>query len=215
MLRVFEFKLEPTRSQSRRLNETLESCRHVYNWAVEDRTNLWQYARCPTNFYDQSRYLVNLKKERPELQDCHVYLLQTAIKRVDLAFQAFFRRVRAGERPGYPKFRGRNRYGSFSFKEEGNGFGLDGKRLRLSKIGRVRIRLHRKLEGEIRTCTVKKREDGWFALFVVETENPKPKELVNPIGVDLGVSKFAVLSNGEVVKNPRFIKKAEAGLRRA
>lgn len=214
MLRTYEFKLKPTRPQQRRLLDVLDASRHVYNWALEDRRNLHGYAKCPTSLNDQSRFLKELRKQKPWLEDVHVHVLQTALKRLDLAFQAFFRRAKAGRKPGYPRFKGRDRFDSFSFKEEGNGFRLDGKRLRLSKVGRVRVRLHREIPGEARTCTVKRRADGWFALFVVEVPNADPNPLFNPVGIDVGLNSFAVLSTGERVENPRLLKKAQSNLKR-
>ena len=134
----------------------LDSARYVYNWGLEDRRNLYQYAKSPTNFYDQSKYLKELRSQKPWIEDSHTHVLQTALKRLDLSFQSFFRRVKNGEKPGYPRFKGRDFFDSFSFKEEGNGFRLDGKRLKLSKIGRVRIRRHRDIVGEVRTCIIKR-----------------------------------------------------------
>ena len=214
MTRTYEFRLHPTPSQKRRLTDCLDACRGTYNWALEDRRDLWQYGKCSTGFCDQSRWLKELKKQRPSLEGIHVHVLQTALKRVDLAFQAFFRRVKTGEKPGYPRFKGKDWFDSFSFKEYGNGFGLEGKRLRLSGIGRVRIRRHRDIVGEIKTCTIKRRADGWHALFGVEQEPVLPELLWNPVGVDMGLNSFAVLSNGEKIKNPRFLKDAQDDLTR-
>jgi putative transposase len=212
-MKTYEFRLYPNKRQQKRLVGYLDACRLVYNWALADRRDMWQVAKCSTNFYDQSKYLVELKKEFPRLSRIHVHALQTTLKRADLAFQAFFRRCKAGEKPGYPRFKGKDWFSSFSFKEDGNGFELDGKRLRLSRIGRVRIRLHRDIIGKVATCTIKRRADGWFALFAVETEPASPSELNNPVGVDMGLNFFAVLSTGEKIKNPRLLKKAQDELK--
>ena len=213
-MRTYEFRLYPTPSQKRRLNDYLDACRWTYNWALDDRQVLYRYGKCSTGFCDQSKFLIELKKWKPSLEGVHVHVLQTILKRLDLAFQAFFRRIREGEKPGYPRFKGKDWFTSFSFKEEGNGFKLEGKRLRLSKIGRVRIRRHREIKGQIKTCILKRRADGWYVLFGVETE-PVPKNtLNNPVGIDMGLNSFAVLSNGEKIKNPRFLKKVQTELKK-
>jgi len=149
------------------------------------------------------------------LSEVHVHALQTTLKRADQAFQAFFNRVKQGQKPGYPRFKGRDFFNSFSFKEYGNGFKLEGKRLKLSRIGRVRIRQHREIKGKLCTCTIKRRADGWYALFTVEQDPVEPNQLNNPVGMDMGLNSFAVLSDGSRIKNPRFLKKAQAELKQA
>jgi len=213
-VKTYEFRLYPTQSQRQRLENYLDACCSIYNWALEDRQNHYRYAKCSTGFYDQSKFLSEMRKKSEYLTDIHVHALQTTLKRVDLAFQSFFRRVKNGENPGYPRFKGRYLFNSFSFKENGNGFTLEKKKLKLSKIGRVRIRKHREIEGEIKTCTIKRRADGWYVLFCVETEPAKPNSIVNPIGVDVGLNSFAVLSNGEKIRNPRFLKKGLEEIKR-
>jgi len=213
-MKTYEFRLYPTKCQRQRLEDYLDASCSIYNWALEDRQNHYRYAKCSTGFYDQSKFLVEMRKKSTYLTDIHVHALQTTLKRVDLAFQSFFRRVKNGEKPGYPRFKGRYRFDSFSFKENGNGFTLERKRLKLSKIGRVRIRKHREIDGEIKTCIIKKRADGWYVLFCVETEPAKPNSIVNPIGVDVGLNSFAVLSNGEKIKNHRFLKKGLEEIKR-
>lgn len=213
MRKTYEFRLRPTKAQERRMVATLDACRFVYNWGIEDRKVLWQYCRVSTNFNDQSDYLKHLKSANPWLKEVHAHPLQDALRRVDRAFQAFFRRVKNGERSGYPRFKGRNQYDSFTFKEWGNGASFDGKRLSLSKIGRVRIVLHRPIEGEIKTCTVKRRADGWYVLFSVVVADAKPSEVNNPVGIDVGIATFAALSTGEKIENPEFLKEAERELK--
>jgi len=214
MRKTYEFRLRPTRAQERRMIATLDACRFVYNWGVEDRRNLWQYAKCGTSFYDQSDYLKHLKNANLFLKEVHAHPLQDTLRRVERAFDGFFRRVKSGERqPGYPRFKGRNWYDSFTFKEWGNGALFDGKRLSLSKIGRVRIVLHRPIEGEIKTCTVKRRADGWYALFSVEAVTAQaPHRKPNPVGLDVGITTFAVMSDGEKIENPRHLLRSERSL---
>ncbi len=192
---------------------TLDACRFVYNWGVEDRKTLWQYCHVSTNFNDQSGYLKHLKNEQPFLKAVHAHPLQDALRRIEKSFDGFFRRVKSGDKPGYPRFKGKNWYDSFTFKEWGNGAGFDGKRLYLSKIGRVRIVMHRTIEGKIKTCTIKRKADGWYALFSTIAADVKPSEIDNPIGIDVGIKTFAALSTGKKIGNLEFFLKNERTLK--
>jgi len=215
MIESFTFKLYPSKSQLKRLELALDACRSVYNWALEDRINMYRYAKVSTNFFDQSRYLKFLKEERPWLCEFHVHMYQTALKRVDLAFQAFFRRVKAKETPGFPRFKGKYYFNSFSFKELGNGFSFSGRRLKLSGIGRVRVVWHRKIEGKVKTCTIKREADGWYVTFVSDINFiPKPSTIDNPMSADLGLIAFATLSDGTKVGNPRLLRKEQKRIKR-
>ncbi|WP_404810331.1 RNA-guided endonuclease InsQ/TnpB family protein [Methanoculleus receptaculi] len=166
------------------------------------------------SLYETNKILPQWKKERPDLNRVHSQVLQNVQMRVDLAFKAFFQRVKAGENPGYPRFKERDRYDSFTYKQ--SGFKLDGDRLHLSKIGEVRIVLHRPIEGTIKTLTIRRSSTGkWYACFSVEYDpSPAPqKETV--VGIDVGLESFATLSNGEKIENPRFFRTDERVLAKA
>ena len=124
-------------------------------------------------------------------------------------------RVKAGENPGYPRFKVRNRFAGFGFKEYGNGFKVDGRRLKLSGIGRIAVRWHRGIEGTIKTARVFCRAGKWFVAFSCEVEKPEPLPKTGAsIGVDLGLLRLATLSNGEKKENPRWYRKILQGARR-
>lgn len=165
------------------------------------------------SLYDTNRILTGWKAERPELKDVHSQVLQNVQERVDLALKAFFRRVKAGDKPGFPRFKGYGRYDSFTFKQ--SGFKLSGSRLTISKIGDVKIILHRPLEGQCKTLTIQRdRLGNWYACFSCVVE-PKPLPVsADMVGVDVGLSKFATLSTGEQIQNPRFLKRDESDLKR-
>ena len=120
MNRTYEFRIRPAKAQERCILATLDACRFVYNWAIEDRKNLWDYAKCSTNFFDQAGYLKTLKEQNPFLKEVHAHTLQDALRRADRSFQAFFRRCKTGEKPGYPRFKGKGWFDSFTFKEWSN-----------------------------------------------------------------------------------------------
>ncbi len=211
MRKTYEYRLRPTKAQEKRLVATLEACRSSYNWGIEGRKVLWQYCHVSTNFNDQSRYLKHLKDANPWLKEVHAHPLQDALRRVERSFARFFKARKTGY--GYPRFKGRDQYDSFTFKEWGNGASFDGTRLALSKIGRIRIVRHRPLEGAIKLCTVKRRVDGWYGLFSVVCTDPAPSTLRNPVGIDLGLESFATLSTGERIENPRHLRTSEQALK--
>ncbi len=168
-------------------------------------------------FYEmQAEQLPDIKQLREEYQDIHSQVQQDVLKRLDKAFAAFFRRVHNGETPGYPRFKGSDRYDSFTYPQ--GGYEIIGNRLRLSKIGHVKIKVHRQIQGKIKTCTVKREGDQWYAVIIVEDEfDPTmtfhPSEEV--VGIDLGVKSFAVLSDGSEIANPRYYRRAEAQIQEA
>nr|WP_276522196.1 transposase [Kallotenue papyrolyticum] len=150
--------------------------------------------------YDGKRLLPEWKRKRPSMQIVHSQVLQNVQTRVDLAFKAFFRRVKTGEKPGYPRFRGKGRYDSFTYPQFG--FALEGNRLKLSKIGSIKIRLHRPIAGTVKTLTIRRTATGeWFACFAVEREMEPMPPSEKAVGIDVGLESFATLSDGTTVAN--------------
>jgi putative transposase len=150
-------------------------------------------------------------------QGVYAHILQDVLHRVDKSFKAFFRRVKNGaEKVGYPRFQGRNRYDSFTYPDPyGAGYKIEDGKLHLSKIGAIRIFLHREIEGKIKTCTIKRDGDQWFASFSVELPDPEPKEIKTSIGVDVGITTLATLSDGTKIENPKTLNKYDSKLRKA
>lgn len=210
---TFKYRLFPTRTQRTAMQQSLDACRWVYNKALETRKEAWEQRQESISRYDTINMIPGWKKEHPFLKDAFSQCLQEACTRVDLAFQAFFRRVKVGETPGYPRFKG-DWYKSFTYPQ--SGFRLDGDRLYLSKIGNVRIGLHRPLEGDVKTLTIRRDALGnWYACFSVElAPDPLPPS-PQVVGVDLGLTHFATLSTGEQVPNPRFFRQDERALAKA
>lgn len=204
MLKVLRYRVYPTKAQKSTMNNTLELCRWTYNETLALRKNAWESDQKNIGYYDSKKMIPEWKKEKPELKTVHSQVLQEVVKRVDLAFQAFFRRVKTGEKAGYPRFRGYGRYDSFTYTQ--SGFTLDSDRLTLSKIGDIKIKLHRPMEGEIKRLNVRKMPTGkWFVSFLVETDNPLELQKTGlSVGVDVGIKSFLTLSDGNYIPNPRF-----------
>ena len=156
MRKTFQYQLYPTKNQRTTMQKSLDACRWVYNKTLEIRRDAWQERQESLSLYDTHKILTQWKRDQPWLSGAHSQCLQEAQQRVDLAFQHFFRRIRNGKKPGYPRFKG-NWYKSFTYKQTWNGFGfINSRQLYLSKIGNVKIRLHRPLEGQIKTLTIKR-----------------------------------------------------------
>jgi putative transposase len=160
--------------------------------------------------YDTQSLLPAWKVDRPSLKLVHSQVLQNVQVRVDLAMGAFFRRVKAGEDPGYPRFKQFGRYHSITYPQYGNGVRLDSSTLILSKIGSVKVILHRPVDGQIKTVTLRRSSTGkWFVSFSVETSPQSLAPDSSAVGVDVGLESFATLSNGEKIANPRFFRSEE------
>jgi len=211
MRKAYRYRLYPTKYQVSRLEQTLETCRGIYNDTLALRKNAWEQEQRSISLYETNKILTEWKKARPELKQVHSQVLQNVQVRVDLAFNAFFRRAKAGENPGYPWFKGRGRYDSFTYKQ--SGFTLDGTTLHLSKIGDVKIVLHRPIEGTIKTLTIRQASTGkWYACFSVEYDPMPVPQKETVVGIDVGLESFATLSTGEKIENPRFFRTDEKTL---
>ncbi len=212
---TYKYRLKPTKAQRRQLEETLDQCRWVYNETLATRKRSYEQTGVSLSLYETQKLLPGWKVARPELKRVHSQVIQNVQVRVDLAFQAFFRRVQAGEDPGYPRFKGRGWYNSLTYPQYGNGVQLDGCELYLSKIGRVRVNLHRPIVGVIKTVTI--RRDGlgnWCVCFSCEVE-PHPLPASDEVvGIDLGLKTFAMLSTGEAIPRQRWMKRDERDIAR-
>jgi len=213
MLKAYQFRLRPTAHQRTLLRQTLDLCRWVYNETLATRKNTWEGEQKTLSLYDTNKLLTAWKQTKPELTQVHAQVLQNAQERVDLAFKAFFRRVKAGETPGYPRFRGRHRYDSFTFKQ--SGFRLSERGLVLSKIGTLRLIQHRPVEGTIKTLTIRRDIIGnWYASFSCDVHESflPPNDRV--VGIDLGLTTFAVLSDGNEIPRQHWMKRDERDIAR-
>lgn len=214
-MKAFKFRLYPTKQQTEKLEWTLDRCRELYNAALSERRDSYKYTGKGVSYYEQKRDLVEIKEEiRPEYTDIHSQVLQDVLTRLEKAMKAFFRRVKDGEKPGYPRFQGARRYDSFTYPQ--GGYAIEGRKVILSKIGAVKIKLHRHVQGTIKTCTIKREDDHWYAVFSCEVEScPRMPYTDETIGVDMGVSTLATLSTGDVIENPRYYRRAEVKLAQA
>jgi len=173
------------------------------------------------SYQGQAKSLPALKAERPTLARVQSQVLQNVAVRIDLAFQAFVRRVKAGETPGYPRFRGVGRYDSFPFPQVPVGCHLDAeaKRVRIMNVGQVKLVLHRPLEGTPKTATLRRSSTGkWYVSFSCECAQATPLlPTGQTVGIDVGLKTFATLSTRaeDAIETPRFFRQDERALRGA
>lgn len=213
-VRVFKYRLYPSKSQERNLFRVLSSARHLYNMALAERRYAWEFERRTVTLKDLEGLAKHYRAVMPYGKQMFSQTAQSVVKQVDTAFQAFFARVKAGQTPGYPRFKQRTQFNSFEFKQYGTGASIDGRRLKLFGIGRVPVRWHRPLEGKIKTLRVLHRAGQWFALFACEVPRPLPlPKTRRSLGIDVGLSALITTSEGDKVDHPRYYREGQKRLR--
>jgi putative transposase len=213
--KTYKEKLRPTPAQEHALDEVVWRCRDLYNTALEQRIIAYQRRHASLSRYQQEAELKEIRAEFPAYEAIHSHVLQDVLARLDTTYQAFFRRVKAGEKAGFPRFTGRNRSHSFTFKEYGNGARLDTGFLVLSQIGRLSVHWSRPIQGTPTTVTISREADGWYvAISCADVPVQSLPATVQETGIDLGVESFATLANGQPIFTPSYYRKAEAYRRR-
>lgn len=216
MPKAFKYRISPTRGQQRILEQMLEACRWLYNDTLAYRKDAWEQEQRTADWYETKRRIPLLKVGRPSLKNVHSQVLQNITERVVRAFKAFFRRVKVGDDPGYPRFKQFGRYDSMTYPQYGNGVRIEGTTLILSKIGSIKVKVHRPILGTPKTVTLRRSATGkWFVCLSVETGPIPLGQSERAIGIDVGLASFATLSNGEKIANPRFFRRDEKALAKA
>ncbi|MGZ5781310.1 MAG: RNA-guided endonuclease InsQ/TnpB family protein [Burkholderiaceae bacterium] len=213
MLKAYKYRLYPSQAQELLLEQTLETCRRWYNTCLAERKDAYENEKRSVGKFEQLRKVRELKQSNPDATNVHSHILQVVVQDLDKAFQAFFRRVKAGETVGYPRFKGCNRFDSFGLKEYGNGFKVDGRRLKLSGMGRLRVRWHRPIEGTIKTVRICRQAGKWYASFACEVLEQSLQPTGQSVGVDVGIQHLLATSDNEIIDNPRWYRNAQAKLR--
>jgi putative transposase len=213
ILKAFKYKLQPTKKQASQLDHTLYLCRQLYNAALQERIGAYKKCAVSITRFQQDKYLPEIKQALPEYNSVHSQVLQDVLKRLDKGYQTFFRRIKAGAKGGFPRFRRRNRFDSFCYPQYKTA--PTGKHIYLPKIGNVRLRLSRPVDGRVKTATVKRGVDGWYVVLVCEVV-PQPLPATgNTIGIDLGLTDIVATSVGELIAAPKYFSKAQKALAKA
>ncbi|OBQ51211.1 transposase [Streptomyces sp. H-KF8] len=215
MIRAYRFLLRPTARQAVALGEMLRDHCSLYNGALQERRDAYRHAsKTSIKYGGQSAQLKGIRAFDPERQGRWSFSSQQAtLRRLDKAFQAFFRRVKAGQTPGYPRFKGVGHFDTVTFPKDGDGCRWDSTphdrqtRVRLQGVGHVRVHQHRPVRGRVRTISVKREGNRWYAVLAcdnVPIEELPPTGMV--VGIDMGVAHFLTTSGGAHVTNPRFFQ---------
>ena len=214
MRKAYKYRLFPTAAQQEALDVQLgEACR-LYNAALQERRDAYQHSGVSLNYYDQANQLKAIRSAG----DCvlaNFSACQDVLRRVDKTFKAFFRRIKTGRKSGYPRFKSRRRFGSYTFPSYGDGCRLTGSRLYVQGVGHIKVKLHRPMHGAIKTITVKRECGKWYGCFSVEGAGEPLPATDTYTGIDVGLTTFATLADGMEIDNPRYYKRAHAKLRGA
>ncbi|WP_445475503.1 RNA-guided endonuclease InsQ/TnpB family protein [Methanococcoides methylutens] len=207
MRKSYKFRLYPTKEQEIVLVKTLDVCRYIYNEFLADRRNAYERCNQGLTTFDQINQVKYLDFDTPVQSQ----IKQDVLRRLGKSFDAFFRRCKSGENPGYPRFKGKDRYNSFTYPQ--SGFQIEDNKLKLSKIGKIKIVQHREIEGKVKTCAIKRENNQWYAVFSVDLgESPEKIEPITSIGIDVGLNSCVTLSNGEQFDSPEYYRKSENSL---
>jgi putative transposase len=217
--KTYKYRLKPTPEQERALEEVLWRCRELYNCALKQLRTWWGRGQGKAaTYYQQKAELPDLRAAFAEYAEVNAQVLQDVLLRVERAYQAFFRRIAAGETPGSPRFQGRDRYHSFTYPQVGEhgGARLDDGFLVLSKLGRIAVRWSRPLEGTPKTVTLLREVDGWYVSFACAEVPTRPLPPTGwETGIDVGLKVFLMTAEGEAVENPRHYRRGEKRLVKA
>ena len=213
MLKAYRYRLYPSKPQQRSLESTLETARRWYNDCLAQRKAAYELVGWSVPYAYQLRQVKTRKAESPFAAGVHSHILQLVCTDLERAFQAFFRRVKAGEKPGYPRFKGRNRFSSFGFKEYGNGFKIDRRRLKVTGVGRIAVRWHRELPSQPKTLRLVQQAGDWFAVLVCETESVALEPTGQEVGIDVGIHALIATSDGHCEPNPGWYRAGQRKLR--
>ena len=218
MVRTFRYPLHPTVAQETVLLSWLGQCCDLYNAALQERRDAWRKQRVNLGRYDQHKSLTEWRRSDPEARAVPAWVQRSPLDRVDLAFKAFFRRCKAGQAPGYPRFRSKRRYDSFTVPASGRDIRVVGNRVSLPKLPSIRFNQYRPLQGRILTVTVRRDSVGsWWVSFACDlgAAPPKVEEPASVVGIDVGLKSLAVTSDGEVIENQRYSAASAEKLARA
>jgi putative transposase len=212
-VKTFAYRLYPSKAQKRLLKSTIETCRRFYNDCLAERKTVYESEGRTVSKVEQLRRVKELKATSPYATGIHSHVFQVVVADLDKAFRAFFRRVKSGEKPGYPRFKGRDRFDSFGLKEYGNGFKLSGRRLKVSGVGRIAVRWHRELPSEPSTLRIVRKADGWYACFTCEVPVVDLPPTGKHVGLDVGIKNIITDSSGNSTDNPKWYMAGQKKLR--
>jgi len=213
MRKSFKYRIKTNQRIQENLENWLFLCRQLYNDCLRERIETYKKEKKSIFQSEQKKKLPLLKKRNPQFKQVNSQTLQDVIERLDRAFQGFFRRLKARNgRAGFPRFKGQNRYDSFTLKQTGWKLKLKERTLEIKNIGKLKLIYHRPIEGTIKTITIRRTlTNQWFAIFSC---NNVPQRLLSKtnkaIAIDVGCQSFLTDSNGNKITHPRFFKNSQS-----
>lgn len=216
--RKVTFKLYPNARQAERLTGWVRLHCELYNAALQERIEAYRKCGKSISYYDQQNVLPEIKAARPELVELGSHALQQTLRRLDLAFAAFFRRVKAGQTPGFPRFKSSARFSGFCYPDPAGWKLMQcGKRGGTLRLGSGKDAMSIRLRGQHRfgseakpnDLTITRKNGEWFAsvtLRVQETACARERSDAQHRGIDFGISDWATFDNGKAIANPRWVR---------
>ena len=211
LIRAYKFRIYPDTTRQEEIDERLVLAQQFYNKILEKSITSYQDGKTKISMAQFNRFV------REIIQDDKKYLKLYSQTRCEIeyrlmkAYQNFFRRVKEKKgkkrEVGFPRFRSKDRYKSITYPQDNGSFSIHKGRLRVSRIGTMPIELHRTIEGKIKTLSIKKDADKYYAIFTAITDIKIPEvENSNPVGIDLGLNSFIALSDGTKLEKPKFMQ---------
>jgi putative transposase len=212
--KAYKYRIYPTKAQQTNLLNQFSMCRHLYNWSLKERMDVYKQEGRSVSYKDQQNALPQLKKARPWFKGVHSQVLQDVLRRLNKAFDAFFRRVKHGEVPGFPKFKKRGTWSSITYPQYTQ---RPSDIFYVPKLGIMKCVYHRPIpeDATLKTLTISKQGCKWFASFSVELDRPiELNDALPPLAIDLGLNDYVFASNGFRCSSPKTLRKSQQRLKR-
>jgi putative transposase len=213
MFKVYKYRFYPTSKQIRTLVSQLDGHRFLYNQALAQRKETYEQTGKGIGYTAQAAGLLpKLRKGNDNLVLCNYSSLQQTLRRLDKSFKTFFRRIKSGEKAGYPRFKSSERFNTIAYATLGDGCQIKENRLYLQNVGCVKVKWHRSIEGQVKTLSVTQRNNKWYVSFIVECEANLLPETGKEIGIDVGLNAFITTTDGHQIKPPKYLRQSERKL---
>ena len=213
MIKTFKYRLYPTRKQIEFIDSQIELHRQLYNSALEHRIVCYKNFKHNVGYNEQATSLKSLREIDERFTECNFSSLQQTLRRLDKAYKAFFSRIKKGEKAGFPRFRGKDRFDTIQYGSFGDGCSIKNNKLRLQNIGEVKVKWHRPIEGKIKTIQITRKNGRYYACFFLDIIPKTLPKTGKSVGIDVGIESFLVTSDELYIDSPKYFRKSEKKLK--
>ncbi|MCL5413029.1 MAG: transposase, partial [Candidatus Marsarchaeota archaeon] len=216
LTRAYKFRIYPDATRQAEIDERLVLAQQFYNRILEKSIASYRNGKAKVSMAQFNKFVKEIIQEDKKYLKLYSQTRCEIEFRLLKAYQNFFRRIREGnKKAGFPRFRSRDRYKSITYPQDNGSFSIRKDRLRISRIGTMRIEFHRKIEGTIKTLAIKREGGNYYAVFTTinDIKVPEVKD-TNPVGIDVGLNSFVAMSDGTKIEKPKFVKKSEKHIAR-